>query len=440
MALVSSGCNILSANRAFLKLIGQSNAKGTRLTSMFHPEDVEPFLKGFTGLIDSELETFSGELRYFPTPEAGESNRWVRLNLYPVNTSNWKVLVGFFEDISGQKKLETELRRAKDSSQRARKAAEKETRIKSDFLANMSHEIRTPIHTISGMGELLGETELDPEQQEYIDQIVFSADVLLSLINDILDFSKIEAGKLSLETIDFDLQKMAEDAVDLVALEAHKKGLETAVSVDNDIPTLLRGDPVRLRQVIVNLFNNAVKFTHEGQVVVFVEKEKETEGKVKLKFRVEDTGIGIASEKKSKLFKVFSQVDSSTTRKYGGTGLGLSISKNLANMMNGEIGVESVEGEGSVFWFTAELEKQNETSFYHALDENYFPFRVLIVDDNPTVRQLLRKYLGEWGCEVEETADGPSALELLRDAQTHEHPFDVCLVDLLMPGMDGWQF
>ncbi|MFO7730715.1 MAG: response regulator [Spirochaetia bacterium] len=440
MALVSSGCNILSANRAFLKLIGQSNAKGTRLTSMFHPEDVEPFLKGFTGLIDSELEAFSEELRYFPTPEAGDSHRWVRLNLYPVNSSNRKMLVGFFEDISGQKKLETELRRAKESSQRARKAAEKETRIKSDFLANMSHEIRTPIHTINGMGELLGETELDPEQQEYIDQIIFSADVLLSLINDILDFSKIEAGKLSLETINFDLQKMAEDAVDLVALEAHKKGLETAVFVDSDIPILLRGDPVRLRQVIVNLFNNAVKFTHEGQVVVFIEKESETDSHVMLNFRVEDTGIGIPEEKRSKLFKVFSQVDSSTTRKYGGTGLGLSISKNLAHMMNGQIGVESGDGQGSTFWFTAKLEKQNETSFYHALEENYFPIRVLIVDDNPTVRGIIREYLEEWGCEVEEVAEGPAALSLMRDAQSKGHVYDVCLVDLLLPGMDGWQF
>ncbi len=443
MALISSSCNILSANRAFLRLIGQSNAKGIRLTSMFHPEDIEPFLKGFTGIIDAELETFSEELRYFPSPNAGENGeggRWLRLNLYPVNASNRKVLVGFFEDISGQKKLEIELRRAKESSQKARKAAEKETRIKSDFLANMSHEIRTPIHTITGMSELLGETELDPEQQEYIDQIVFSADVLLSLINDVLDFSKIEAGKLSLELIDFDLQKMAEDAVDLVALEAHKKGLETAVSVDNTIPTLLKGDPVRLRQVIVNLFNNAVKFTHEGQVVVFVEKQSESEKAVKLKFRVEDTGIGIPEEKKSKLFKVFSQVDSSTTRKYGGTGLGLSISKNLANMMNGEIGVESEEGEGSTFWFTAQLEKQGEVSFYHSLEKNYFPFRVLLVDDNPTVRNILREYLGEWGCEVEEVSNGPSALKVLREAQNAEHPYDICLVDLLMPGMDGWQF
>ncbi len=440
MVLVSSSCNILSANRAFLRLTGQATAKGIRLTSMFHPEDVEPFLKGFTGLIDGEIQAFSEELRYFPTPEASEGGRWVRLNLYPVKTSNRKMLVGFFEDISGQKKLEIELRRAKESSQRARKAAEKETRIKSDFLANMSHEIRTPIHTITGMSELLGETELDPEQQEYIDQIAFSADVLLSLINDILDFSKIEAGKLSLETIDFDLQKMAEDAVDLVALEAHKKGLETAVFVDNGVPTLLRGDPVRLRQVIVNLFNNAVKFTHKGQVVVFVEKKSETDFHVMLEFRVEDTGIGIPEEKKSKLFKVFSQVDSSTTRKYGGTGLGLSISKNLAHMMNGQIGVESEEGQGSNFWFTAHLEKQKEVSFYHALEQNYFPFRVLIVDDNQTVRTILREYLEEWGCEVEEIPDGPTALKLLGEAQQSEHSYDICLVDLLMPGMDGWQF
>lgn len=437
MTMMSRDGLILAANKAFLHLSGKEKVQRIKLRELILPEDLDLYDSSFTRLVRGETDAFTADLRFL---NGTRTKYWIRLHIYPVKSGRQQILVGFFSDISDQKQREADLRREKEDSQKARQAAEKETRIKSDFLANMSHEIRTPIHTITGMSELLVETELDPEQQEYVDQISFSADVLLSLINDILDFSKIEAGKLSLETIDFDLQKMAEDAVDLVALEAHKKGLETAVFVQNDVPTLLKGDPVRLRQIIVNLFNNAVKFTQEGEVVVIVSVEEERGEKVLLRFCVHDTGIGIPEEKRNKLFKVFSQVDSSTTRKYGGTGLGLSISKNLAQLMNGVIGVKSAEGAGSIFWFTAELRRQGEENFYKSLPAGYFKVRALIVDDHPRIRGFLKEYLQEWGCTVEEANDGPAALSLLREAHERGEDFDICFVDLLMPRMDGWQF
>ncbi len=428
---------ILTANKAFWTYVGKSGEEKVRFPEFLSREDRGVFGEMVEQLLSEGRKHASEQARY---QDREGQQRWWRINISPISTLTHQVFAAFIEDITTQKEYERSLHEAKELSQKAQEAAERETRTKSDFLANMSHEIRTPIHTITGMTELLGETELDPEQQEYVEQVGFSADVLLSLINDILDFSKIEAGKLSIETIDFDLYKMAEDAVDLVALEAHKKGLDTAVFVENDVPHLLKGDPVRLRQVIVNLFNNAVKFTDEGEVTVHAEKLEETDDEVTVKFSVVDTGIGIPQEKKDKLFKVFSQVDSSTTRKYGGTGLGLSISKNLAEMMGGEIGVENREEGGSIFWFTARLGKQQEESFYHRLPEDYFTGKALVVDDNATIRRLLRNYLQEWGFTVEEAEHGHEALSKLREAKGSEREFDICLVDLLMPGMDGWQF
>ncbi|MDY7029090.1 MAG: ATP-binding protein, partial [Spirochaetota bacterium] len=412
---------ILSANRSFRNLCSQSSVRDMNLSQLIISEDLDAYSTVFDRMSTGKTDAFSTELRY---RSFEHSQRWIRMTLYPVDAVRRNIVVGFFEDVTVQKEREAELRRQKETSRKAQEAAEKETRVKSDFLANMSHEIRTPIHTITGMSELLGETKLDPEQQEYVDQIEFSADVLLSLINDVLDFSKIEAGKLSLEKIEFDLQKMAEDAVDLVALEAHKKGLDTGVFVENNVATQLLGDPVRLRQIIVNLFNNAVKFTQEGEVVITVSKEEEYANSVLLKFCVHDTGIGIPEEKKNKLFKIFSQVDSSTTRKYGGTGLGLSISKNLAELMQGRIGVESREGRGSTFWFTAHLEKQGKPDFFATLPANYFQQRVLVVDDNTRLRGYLRHYLEQWGCRVEECSDGPTALERLKEANAAGEDFD----------------
>jgi two-component system, sensor histidine kinase and response regulator len=435
MVLLDSRLFILAANSRFLRLSGIKKAAGIDFTSFFVKEEAKD-LRFF-------FESFRRDGEGAGIWEARRSRVrgveiWWRVHVSLLNDA--KKFTVIVEDISDQKAFEESLKAAKESSEKAQAVAERETRTKSDFLANMSHEIRTPIHTIIGMTELLIDTALDAEQQEYVEQVQFSADVLLSLINDILDFSKIEAGKLSIENIDFDLYKTTEDAVDLVALEAHKKGLETAVFIENDVPHQLKGDPVRLRQIIVNLFNNSVKFTESGEVMVRVEKLSREKDSILIKFSVRDTGIGIPKDKKNRLFKVFSQVDSSTTRKFGGTGLGLSISKNLSEMMGGEIGVESEYGKGSTFWFTVRFEVQEEPSFYHALPDGYFSAKVLVVDDNVTIREMLVNYLKEWGLEVDTAADGREGLALLRSRHEEGISFDVCLVDLLLPGMDGWQF
>jgi PAS domain S-box-containing protein len=443
VVILSSSDEVLFSNKLFCDIIGKTELPpSTKFSSFLEEWTDERFLDYLDEIAASVSGSGAKEMRY---RRDDGSVSWWRLNisnLRPKDSvgADAKRYVVFAEDISLRKLYEQELREAKESSERAQEAAERATRTKSEFLANMSHEIRTPIHTIIGMSELLSETALDPEQQEYTEQIQFGADVLLSLINDILDFSKIEAGKLSLETITFDLYDTAEDAVDMVSLEAHKKGLETIVYIENDVPHLLLGDPIRLRQIIVNLFNNAVKFTEKGEVELRISLDDRSDGKVRLRFQVRDTGIGIAEEKVQNLFRVFTQVDSSTTRKYGGTGLGLSISKNLSEMMGGRIGVESREGVGSNFWFTAVFGLQEEESFYHTLPPGYFSAKVLVVDDTPSVREAVCAYLSEWGCSIECSSNGPAALDVLRSQAAEGNGFTLCIVDQMMPGMDGWQF
>jgi len=426
---------IVKYNRAFEILSeGVSKLKGYLLSELLHPAEKEVFDANFKKVLSGQINTFSLDLRY---QHRKGTPGWIRVRIKAGKnrySGKW-FIIGYLEDITEQKQYEARLMEAKEISEHAQEVAERAAQTKSDFLANMSHEIRTPIHTIIGMSELLADTKLDPEQQEYSEQIQFSADVLLGLINDILDFSKIEAGKLSLEEVDFNLYTMAENAVDMVALEAHKRGLETAVFIESDVPYMVKGDPTRLRQIVVNLFNNAVKFTSTGSVVVKIQVVEEGEDDITLKFGVEDTGIGIPEDKKDRLFKVFTQVDSTTTRKYGGTGLGLSISKNLAEMMHGTIGVESVEGKGSTFWFTVVLKKQKNFQQQDTIEP--LDINVLVVDDNPQVRGFLRSYVESWGCRVFEAADGNQALEFLRSDEKPD--IDLCLIDLLLPGMDGWQ-
>ena len=316
--------------------------------------------------------------------------------------------------------------------------AEKANLIKSEFLANMSHEIRTPMNAVIGMSRLLSDTKLTAEQWEYTEIIKKSGDSLLSIINDILDYSKIESGKLDLELIDFDLRASMEEVTDLLALKAHEKGLEYVAVVHPEVPSLLCGDPGRLRQILVNLVGNAIKFTNDGEVTIRVSLEDEDTTHVTIRFSVSDTGIGILPMDMDRLFKSFSQVDSSTTRKFGGTGLGLAISRQLTELMGGRIGVKSQEGKGSTFWFTAIFKKQPEWNKEKiSVPYDFRKKHILIVDDNATNRFVLKEQLRLWGCRYKEASSGAQALEMLRLARADKDPCEIAIIDMQMPGMDG---
>jgi len=352
--------------------------------------------------------------------------------LLPTVALNTTILAGKIET---QELLEHTQAQAAELSV-AKDAAEAATKVKSDFLANMSHEIRTPMNAIIGMSHLALKTELDPRQRGYVRKIQQSGQHLLGIINDILDFSKVEAGKLTIETIDFDLEKVLENVSDLIAEKTSDKGLELILDIDPAVDTHPKGDPLRLGQILINFCNNAVKFTERGEIVVAARVQESDDKGQLVHFAVRDTGIGLTQEQMGRLFQAFEQADASTTRQHGGTGLGLAISKRLARLMGGDVGVTSQLGQGSTFWFTAYLGK-GEGKAQRVVTPDLRGRRVLVIDDNAQAREVLSSMLQSMTFKVDEAPSGQEGIELVRQAAERGEPYDAAFVDWQMPGMDG---
>ena len=472
LALLNPAQQLVAANEAWLRLFGVGQAGDLAslpvLADIGASTDPPAALTRFEVPYDFDAVRRAGR---YPTARQGQV--WLDVQVAPmgntaVGGAGFLVLV---QETTARRQAQHDLleanRELEAATVRANEmavAAELASIAKSEFVANMSHEIRTPMNGVIGMAGLLLDTDLSDEQRHYAELVRSSGEALLSLLNDILDFSKIEARKVDLEILDFDLQGMLDDFAATMALRAHDKGLELVCSIDLDVPTRLRGDPGRLRQVLTNLVGNAIKFTQKGEVAIRVSCAADDGGgaadagegtdrrapqdpgalstadgdSVLLRFCVRDTGIGIPASELDAVFEMFTQVDASTTREYGGTGLGLAISRQLAQLMGGRIGVASRPGEGSEFWFTARLACVADLAALPPVAiAELTGLRVLVVDDNATAREILRIRLGAWGLVTTEATNGATALQCLYEAVADGAPFRLALVDMHMPGMDG---